>query len=110
MAAIDMVWPHSYAVIFENTSGKRLDIPWLGRRGLILQPDDKVAIIGNPLVNPPGETRYNAKKHITALAELIADGMLSVLSIPGGDKEADNTSVPMVDDELVPLPGCKIDV
>jgi len=110
MTPIEMVWPHSYAVIFQNISGGRLDLPWLGRRGVVLNDDEIIAIVGNPLVQATHPTRYDGKKSISMLAELITDEKLAVLSIPGGDKEADNTAVPVVDSEMQPLPGCRIEM
>jgi hypothetical protein len=109
MTPIDMVWPHSYAVIFQNISGKRLDLPWLGRHGVILPPNEIIAVLGNPLVQPTHYTHYDGKKSIEMLADMIADGELAVLSIPGGDKEADNTAVPVVDADLQALPGCQVE-
>ena len=107
--SVNMVYPHSYAVIFQNITSERLEIPCLGRRGVNFNPGDKVAIIGNPLVNPSRPNQYDGKKSITILAGLIAENKLAVLSIPGGDKEADNTAVPMVDANREPLPGCRIE-
>jgi len=108
--SINMVWPHSYAVIFENVTTDRLELPFLGRRGVNFNPGDKVAIIGNPLVIPAHPNRYDGKKTMRLLAEIITDGKLVVHSIPGGDKEMDNTSVPMVDAAGDLLPGCRIEV
>ena len=111
MTPLELVWPHSYAVIFQNISGERLDLPWLGRRGLIIQADEIVAIIGNPLVQPTHFNRYDGKKSIIMLQRLITDEKLAVLSIPGGDKEADNDTVPVVDvDGVTLLPGCRIEM
>jgi len=109
--AIQMNWPHSYAVILENTSGARLECPFLGRRGVTFRPGEKVAILGNPLVQPADYNRYNGKNSIKILAEVIADGKLAVLSIPGGDKEEDNTAVPMRDEATGKfLLNCRLEV
>ena len=107
--AIQMNYPHSYSVILENKLDIQLNTPWLGRHGLIFRPKEKIAIIGDPLTVANDTRRYNGKKSIIELAKLIAAGQLEVLSRPGGDKEMDNTTVPMVDAEGRPLPGCRIE-
>jgi len=107
--AIQMNWPHSYAVIFENKLDIQLNLPWLGRHGLILRPKEKIAIVGDPLTVPNDPRRYNGKKSIADLAKLIAAGQLEVLSRPGGDKEEDNTTVPMLDANGNTLPNCRIE-
>jgi len=106
-----MNWPHSYAVVFQNISGRTLDIPWLGRRGVVLKQDEIVAVVGDPLTQPTQFYRYDGKKSISALVELIEDGLLAVLSRPGGDKEKDNTEVPLVGaDGVTTLPGVRIEM
>ena len=110
MTAIPINWPHSCAVIFENTSDERIECPFLGRAGVNFRPGDKVALIGNALTQPNHFNRYNGKTSIKTLVEVLADGKLVVLSIPGGTNEKDNTSVPMIDDttgEL--LPNCRLE-
>jgi len=107
--AITMNYPHSYAVIFENKLPIQLNTPWLGRHGLIFRPGEKIAIIGDPLTVPNDPRRYNGKKSIIELAKLIAAGQLEVLSRPGGDKEEDNTTVPILDADGNVLPGCRIE-
>ena len=108
--SINVIWPHSCAVILENITSERLELPFLGRRGVNFNPGDKVAVLGNPLTQPSDPNKYDGKKSIKLLLQLIMEGKLAVLSIPGGDKEADNTSVPMIDDAMELLPGCRFEI
>jgi hypothetical protein len=91
----DMSWPHSYAVILRNKTTNPVNIPWLGRHGIIFGPEEVVAIVGNPLVVSERINQYNGKKTIRDLSLLISDEILEVLSIPGGDKEEDDSSIPL---------------
>jgi len=104
-----MTWPHSYAVILENITADQVECPFLGRRGITFKPGDKVAIIGNPLTEASNPRKWNGRASIRLLAETVANNQLAVLSIPGGDKEADNATVPIVDSNGDLLPGCRIE-
>ena len=107
--AVTINYPHSFATIIKNISGQRLDIPWLGRRGVIFRPDDTVALVGYTPYMPADLNRYDGKKVTVQLHRMIADGKLEVLSVPGGNKEMDNTSVPIYDGSGALLPGCRIE-
>jgi hypothetical protein len=92
-----MSWPHSYAVILRNKTTNPVNVPWLGRHGIIFGPKETVAVAGNPLIVSERINQYNGKKTIKSLATLIADGILEVLSIPGGDKEETDATLPLSD-------------
>jgi len=107
--AITLTYPHSYATIIRNKSAERLEIPWLGRRGIVLNPGDKAAIIGYTPSMPMDLNRYDGKKMITTLHTMIVQNQIEVLSIPGGSNEGDNTTVPMLDSSGNLLPGCRVE-
>jgi len=106
--AITMNWPHSYATIIRNTANTPLDVPWLGRHGLLFKPNETMVFIGDPLLVANHMGRYDGRKSIINLAKTIARGQLEVLSRPNGPNEGTNTTVPVVDTNGNMLPNCRL--
>jgi len=108
MAVIPVSFPHSCAVVFRNPTDKRVELPFLGRQGINFAPDEMIAVVGNPLVQPSDFKTYNGKQSIKLLMETIMAGKLEVLSIPGCDKE-DQTLEFFDTVTGLPKPGTRIE-